>query len=62
MISKIVPILKKATDEMAFSLWLTFDDPSRTMFIEDIHMMAKRLGGPIFAPHLTILGDLQTSQ
>ena len=45
---------------MAYSIWLSFDDESSAMLRSDIRKLHLSLGGPVFDPHLTLVGDMET--
>ncbi len=44
---------------MAYSIWLSFDDESSAMLRSDIRKLHLSLGGPVFDPHLTLVGDME---
>ncbi len=41
------------------SLWLTFDAPSNLILNEEIKTLSNKFGGPIFQPHLTLVGEIE---
>ena len=43
---------------MAYSIWLQFDDRSSTFLRDEISNLSDELGGPIFEPHMTLIGDV----
>ncbi|MCV6546627.1 MAG: 2'-5' RNA ligase family protein [Cohaesibacter sp.] len=40
------------------SLWLTFDGPSQALLDQEIQRHAKAFDGPVFQPHLTLVGEI----
>jgi len=41
-----------------YSIWLTLQDPLLTDLKTDIETLARLTRGPVFDPHLTVLGDM----
>ncbi|MFA3916328.1 hypothetical protein [Ruegeria hyattellae] len=45
-----------------YSLWLTFPQPLEEQLSEHVVALAKMTNGPVFQPHVTLVGDLPQDQ
>jgi 2'-5' RNA ligase len=44
--------------DLTYSIWLEFDDTSNSALQDEVMAISNEFGGPRFAPHLTMIGDL----
>ena len=43
------------------SIWLTFDPATRDALCAEVEMLATKFDGPLFEPHLTLVGEIPAS-